>query len=667
MSGFIRRYGAQPGVETITLIEGVIIVDAAPPGSVQGTTTGTVALVGEFADVTYGTAVDSSGVVTTRSMPVEILSGQDLLDKVGGFDPTLGNFGVADGNGFAALRNKKFTRLVVAPVNMASAAAGRVWRDLPTNLSSTQAVPVVPMAGGLVAAGREFKTGSQRVRLAAKATFTALGQFKNGTDGAVTNTGTPAATMTFNSATGGFLSAYNGGAVKKGQLLVLGVISGAGALGANAATYRVTADAVSDTALVVEKLDGTNFDWTTGTALPYRIHPQSDGDVGGPTPVNAKLSDVSGYQLPCRPTVSTVAAATALTPVVAASAGTATTWDPLSGLTLYSHPSSGFVYTAAIQAPNAVNHASIDALYATALDGLKQDVAPSRDVNIVWCARVSSTIRNALSVHVQTVSATGVGRVACLSPQLSTVTSTAACADTDPGVGANRTDLVFYSWPGVRTSIPEAVGYSLGTADGLATSDGILDTRGDGWLAATLSNLPPELNPGQSGEPVSSVLAPILGIQRGVNTLEMGDYINMRKAGVCGLRIDRSVGPVFQSGVTTSLVSGLKNIARRRMAFFIQDSVAQRLVQFAKKAETRSRKDNCLLEIDSFLAGLLSEGNPDAQRIAGYVLDDKSGNTPAAEAQGIYVIIGKVRTLASMDFIVFQTSIGEGVITTTVQ
>ena len=48
-----------------------------------------------------------------------------------------------------------------------------------------------------------------------------------------------------------------------------------------------------------------------------------------------------------------------------------------------------------------------------------------------------------------------------------------------------------------------------------------------------------------------------------------------------------------------------------------------------------------------------------------YSVDDKSGNTPDLEAQGIYVVIGKVRTLASADFIVFQTSIGEGVVVTT--
>ena len=50
MAGFIRRYGNFPGTETITLIEGVVIVDLPPPGSITGLSTGTVGLVGEFAD-----------------------------------------------------------------------------------------------------------------------------------------------------------------------------------------------------------------------------------------------------------------------------------------------------------------------------------------------------------------------------------------------------------------------------------------------------------------------------------------------------------------------------------------------------------------------------------------------------------------------------------------
>jgi hypothetical protein len=663
VAGFIRRFGFFPGVETITLIEGVVIVDTPPPGNVSGVSTGTVALVGEFPDMTFACAVDSAGAVTTRCVPVEIFSGQDLLDKVGGWDATLGNFGVNRGNGFAAIRNKKFSRLVLAPVNLACSAAGRAWRDLPTNLSATQAVPTVPLQGGRVDAGREFRSGVNRVRLASKAVFTALGHFKNGIDGAVTSAGA-AATQTFNSATGGFLTAQNGGPVKKGAILVVGTIGGAGALGGNAFTLRVTADAVSATALVVQRLDGASFDWTTGTALPYRVHYQTDADTGGTGGINTALADTAGYTLPARTLDATIAAATTCAPTVVPAAATATSWDSLSGLALRSHVSSGFVYVATTQAPNAVNDAAIDALYVTAIDALAQDVAPSRDVNIIYHARTSQAIRSKLRSHVLDVSGVGLGRIAVLSPGFGVTTSTAATADADPGVGATRNERVIYAWPGARTYIPEAVGTAVGTADGLTTTDGILDTAGNGWMAAVLSNLPPERNPGQAGEPVATLLSPILGLQRGLGNLVVGDYVNLRANGVAALRIDRQAGPIFQSGVTTSLTSGQKNIARRRMADFIQDSVSNRLVQFTKQPLTQSLKDSITGEVDAFLNQLKSPSNPPAQRIVDYEVDDVSGNTPALESQGIFVLIGRARTLASADFIVFQTEIGEGVVIT---
>jgi hypothetical protein len=135
----------------------------------------------------------------------------------------------------------------------------------------------------------------------------------------------------------------------------------------------------------------------------------------------------------------------------------------------------------------------------------------------------------------------------------------------------------------------------------------------------------------------------------------------LRGKGIAALRIDRTAGPIFQSGITTSLTSGEKNINRRRMADFLEDSLSQRLVQFSKLPLTQSLKDTMVGETDAFLASLLSANNPPAQRINGYLIDDKSGNTPTLEAQGIFVIIVKVRTLATSDFIVLTASVGESV------
>ncbi len=105
----------------------------------------------------------------------------------------------------------------------------------------------------------------------------------------------------------------------------------------------------------------------------------------------------------------------------------------------------------------------------------------------------------------------------------------------------------------------------------------------------------------------------------------------------------------------------MNRIARRRMADYCQDSIAQRVNQLAKQPLTNQLKDSAVAEITAFLSELLSENNPAAQRIDAYQVDDRSGNTPTSLAAGIYVVIVRVRLTPSADFIVLQTEIGENV------
>jgi hypothetical protein len=50
MAGFVRRFTSVPTLEVIRELEGLIIVDLAPPAPATGAGTGTVLLVGEFED-----------------------------------------------------------------------------------------------------------------------------------------------------------------------------------------------------------------------------------------------------------------------------------------------------------------------------------------------------------------------------------------------------------------------------------------------------------------------------------------------------------------------------------------------------------------------------------------------------------------------------------------
>jgi hypothetical protein len=154
----------------------------------------------------------------------------------------------------------------------------------------------------------------------------------------------------------------------------------------------------------------------------------------------------------------------------------------------------------------------------------------------------------------------------------------------------------------------------------------------------------------------------VLGLQRNAPQLDMAEYVTLRARGIMAPRLDAVSGPIFQSGITSSIISGQKNVARRRMADFIQDSIARRMNIYSKMLLTDANRDSAVTEVDAFLAGLLSADDPARQRIVGYTVDDRSGNTPARLAKGIFVILVKVKTLTSADFIVLQTEIGEGVV-----
>jgi len=821
MPGFIRRFSYFPGTEVLSQIEGVNIIDLAPTGSIEGVSTGVVGLVGEFPDMSYATDVDGSGNVTTFVRPVAVTTSQDLLNKVGSFDPTLGDFGRAGGNGFAAIRNKRFSRLIIAPVNLTSNVGARFFRELPLCSSQEDALPVVPVQGATITPGREFRNSTGgRVLIAKRINFTAFDTLATGLAGQLLG-GASAATQVFVSAsaalqvwqantggtvfvdqttefndetvanftpwdalgtvadfvafgmaeqftkitlnntggtqgvggvvtweywngsawaaltvtdgTVGFTAAVSAGqtiefsapsdwaentinavpafyirarlttiyttapvydqgfvdgidwaaitrddgdvGLKKGDVIVIGYDNLGAIAPTGGGTYRVATDAVSGTNLTVERLDGANFAWTAAANVPWRVHVSSDADsapvvvLGATGAGGYDQNDPGGFSTPVRPVTNATGGVVdgvyplgeLVAPISQPPALTGDTADPLSGLAGRLHPITAMAFVAALQGLNAPNAALIDAAYTTALAAMISDATPVSEINLIVSARTSANIRSALRSNALSASSDGLGRIAILSPELTTTSLDTVVGATSPGVGAYRAERVVYSWPGARTYIPEAVGTRIKLANGLTTVDGVLDIAFSTWTASLMSNIAPERNIGQAAAPVPELLASVLGLQTGVQNLEKDDYITLRNRGVCALRIDRVVGPIVQSGITTSLISGEKNISRRRMADFIQDSIARRLVQFCKLPLVERNKDSAIGEIEAFMQELKSENNPPAQRIIDYQIDDTSGNTLALEAKGIFVVILSVRTMASMDFIALQTNIGENV------
>ena len=666
-AGFIRRYGFQPDAAVLNQIEGVAIIDLPQPQAITGIGTGTVALVGEFADCTYATAINAStGEVTTRYQPQEIVSSIDLIGRMGGFDSTLGQFGGAFGNGFAMVAGKTFTRLITVPVNLASSRGMRVFRKLPLHKSgAATAEPLVPIAPAFVAAGTKFVAGSDPVMTASPVQFTASLPKITGING-VTTAGASAATHSFTASGVDFQAA----GVIEGDVLMLGVYTDA-----DADTYRIVS-VLSATSLEIEQQDGSAWSTAGGTSLKFSIYAGSVAD----SDATHEVTDNAGYTVLARPLSTTIAASTALTPVPQIDGPTAETWLPLSGLAGRSTTNaSGIVYTAAVQAPNAANSSALNTAYSDALDVLLADVMPQNQTNIVVCARSSAGIAAALKNHVTTASSQGLGRMALVAPGLGAEVSnlgvqtvatasgsTAAASATTATFGvassgaAGRAERVIYTWPGVKQLLEEAKTSVITGADGTAVTDGLIDVPMSGHYASILSNLAPERNPGELSTITQTSLATARSLQRGAPaTLGINDYITMKQRGVSAIRFDVSDGPVIQSGITSSVTTGEKTVARRRMADFIQDSLARQYNKFAKQPLNNALKNTILGETDAFLASLLSTTNPETQRIAAYTVDGRSGNTPALEAQGIYVVVIRVQTLASADVIVLNSQIGE--------
>lgn len=662
---FTRRYTSTPSMSEITKVPGTVIVDNPQPAAPTPVGAGVAALVGEFADCSASVLVDASGNVTTSYTPTEVFGETDIRNRFGGWDETLGEFGVTEGSGYVARYGKSFARLVLCAINIASAKAVRLWRDLPTNKSATDPSPAQPTQGVVVRAGYEFKTGNNRARTCKRFTFSGLPAFIQGATGSVTNAA-PAAHNPLTFAAGGFTTVVRPDGtkgVKKGDAAVLGVIGGAGALGANARTYRVQG-VTSDTVIELEQHDGAAFAFTTDAAVVFRIHPAEVADTGGQT----ELADVSGFTIPARPLDATIAINTSVAPTTAIPAATATYADPLAGLTLRTHSVGGLVYTAAIQAPNAPQSATLDAEYQAAINSFRGDALPQRDVNVFTSARMTNAIRTALDQFGQIRKLNGVGVMVIVSPEINQVSLGTVSGDAAPGVGTTRDEETLYTWPGTQVVIPEAIGTAIKVATGVTTVDGLLDTAFAPWLMALVSGIDPEESVAQVDDPVPTILSSISSVQRGAPIMGIDEYALMQARGIAALRIDpRTRKPGIESEVTSSLDPAKKYIHRRRMAFYIQDTLALALSSFKdKKVNAQFRADVFKVHVD-FFEGLLQRNQPERARIAAYTLDDQSGNTPDAQAAGAYFINHYVELLSIAHNIVIGSTVGNGILVVTAQ
>lgn len=310
----------------------------------------------------------------------------------------------------------------------------------------------------------------------------------------------------------------------------------------------------------------------------------------------------------------------------------------------------------------ALNEAAIDAAYARTFAATLSQNAVTKETNLLVCARSSNANRQAGRANAITASADGLrGRRFIMRPPLNTKRVDARSTTAQPGAGTYRSDRVVYCYPGVNTFVPQIAARGLAGGTGF-TADGIVDLGFDSFVASCISQLNPEENPGQ----LTAFMGSALGVERNnsdVQDLTMDDYVLFKAQGIAALMMEEGTATI-QSGVVNvdpATFGNIKNIARRGMADYIQDSLAIALKPFFKKLASAQRRGECAGVVKAFLEGLMSPGNKASQRIAFYTLDAKSGNTAPALAAGIFRIIIKVQTLPSLDVIVLETTIGETV------
>jgi len=555
---FIDRYNSYPSDAVLTAIEGIKIIDLTPPGNIQGVGSNVVAVVGEFLRCGKRSNCYSPASASNINIPTEIFGSQDLLDTFGGWSawsnpggarPAPGNPGTLplDGNGFLAIRNRKFARLVCVNVEQ---TVGTVTITLTTN--ALGAGYELPFAGKIPAG----------IRI---------------TNAAGTDVFATMEDIEFDAVTGSSLTA--------GVSWV-----GTSPVGTNPFTMTMTG-------VPVRRLLGTATTVTPDNVLAPE-----------------RTTCLPGYTLDC---------------------------------TLFTTASSG-----------EIDESEMENNYIAALNTLLNDSKPANEVSVVYSARHRDNIvtgTGGLRDNAVTASAKGRGRIALVAPPLGTAHADAIKASA-PGVGNyGRSDRVVYCYPGSNAFYPE-----IPSAYISSTSSGMLNWPAEPEMASILSQLPPERNPGEQTEYINHVQA----TETGVTGITRAKYEAYRAGGIAALRIDPVTGVQFQSGVTSvdpATYPQLRNIYRRRMADYIQDSLAAALVAFNKSLNTPSKRSAIRGEIEAFLLDLLSPNNPEMQRIAAYHIDEESGNTPTRLAQGIVVFLVEVQLLSTMDHLVLTCNIGETV------
>lgn len=258
-------------------------------------------------------------------------------------------------------------------------------------------------------------------------------------------------------------------------------------------------------------------------------------------------------------------------------------------------------------------------------------LATYKGIAIVYPAEYSSAT---LRAYVKIAAAASSDRLFLVGPNDQTISVAAAITD----AAINRSDRMIYCYNHAYTIDP-------------ITATEVL-TRPESWMASVLANTDVDIHPGE--EDTKRFLAGITRIYQ--PSLVRQDYVNLKAAGIAALEIDLG-SPVFVSGVVTDLTPGKTEIARRRMADFLQLSAAYALRFHVKKKNTEARRTAIAATLRGWLSGLKTQNRV----VEDFEIDMDILNSAQDRANGIQRILMRVRLVPHMLSIVLTTEIGTGV------
>jgi hypothetical protein len=687
----IRRFSYMPTVDVLDEIEGVDIVDLAPPNVTVGRSTGCVLLVGEWPKGPFNEPVVSDGAGTIRdTFGGFSLSCVDPLSWDG--DRWVNPF--SNGNAAAWLNRKRFRKLVLCRVDN-TLAEGVAVQLTATNLVAATGAITAPAGSALTNGQTLVLSDGVDGHTATTFEFRSSGSPSAG-NVAVAFTGGDANTVvatTLRSAINGVASGLeitaggsganvtltndNGGAhgnvaiTQSGTIVVSGMSGGVG-------ERWLTREARLPAGTRVRDASATGREFALAQDVAIAIGTDllaDDFTAFDPTDLSATYATRTVSGVPVTSTkgnaesgVGDVDAVDA-TDLFRADFGAGTS-RPALAWTASTDALDGSDANA--DALVALTSDELDARYQTALDACQPGATNVDDVSIVAAARTSTAIQAALKTHAVTASSVGPGRIALRRAPIGTLPAVIT-GDVVPGVGANRSDYSILCYPHRQERLSE-----LATLDPLAEISSTLVLVGaDADMATLLSQLPPRENPAQStSEYVSGgILSHIVALEPGLTSgagkptvFTIEHYKAFKRAGVAALRRDAQAAEwLFQSGVTSVDPSRNRNLAtikRRRMASMIQDDLAAIASKFNGKARTTIREDVLIGEMHDYLEGLLSSENPDLQQIAAFSVEYREKNTPQLQGRGIKIVSVRVQLLDDFGKIVVETEIGETVTVT---